>query len=138
MATGWGEGEFKRLHFRVTGLALNGEVIFDTKGMEPGDTSKIGEVKVTPASHLMERNERLILFAVGRPHPGGYYVWTSSDPSIASVEPFLIDGGAEHPNRANVVAHRPGRVKITAMYITPAGTTSVGKSEVVCREAKPR
>ena len=86
----------------------------------------------------MEPGDRLILFAVGRPHPSGYYVWTSSDPSIASVEPFLNDGGAEHPNRANVVAHRSGKVKISAMYITPGGVTSVGTSDVVCRQAKPR
>jgi len=74
---------------------------------------------------------------VGRPHPGGYYVWTSADPSIASVEPFL-NNGTEHPNRANVVAHRPGKVKISATYITLAGATAVGTSQVICRQAKPR
>jgi Glucodextranase, domain B len=138
MATAWGEGDFKRLHFRVTVPALNGEPIFDNKGMEPGDPSRAVEVTVTPISHVMEPGDRLILFAVGRPHPGGYYVWSSADPSIASVEPFVSDGGAEHPNRANVIAHRHGTVKISAMYITPAGATSVGSSEVICRQAKPR
>lgn len=138
MATAWGERDFKRLHFRVTVPALNGEVIFNNKGIEPGDTSRAVEVTVTPVSHVFEPGDRLILYAVGRPHPGGYYVWTSDDPSIASVEPFLSDGGAEHPNRANVVAHRPGTVKISAMYITPAGATSVGTSEVICRQSKPR
>lgn len=138
MATAWGEGEFKRLLFRVTVPILNGEVIFDNNGMDPGDTSQALEVTVTPVSHVMEPGDRLILLAVGRPHPGGYYVWTSSDPSIASVEPFLNDGGAEHPNRANVVAHRPGTVKISAMYITSAGATSVGTSLIVCRQSKQR
>ncbi len=138
MATDSDEGEFKRLHFRVTNLAMNGEVIFGSKGMEPHDTGKAVLVTVTPASHVMELGDRLILYAVGRPHPGGYYIWTSTDPSIASVEPFLNNGGAEHPNRANVVAHMPGRVKISAMYVTPAGATSVGTSEILCRQAKPR
>jgi hypothetical protein len=138
MATAWSDGEFKRLHFRVTVPAMNGEVIFDNQGMEPGDPSKAVEVTVTPVSHVMAPGDKLILFAVGRPHPGGHYVWTSADPSIASVEPFQNDGGAEHPNRANVIAHRPGKVKISAMYITPAGAISVGNSAVVCRQARPR
>ena len=94
MATAWGEGDFKRLHFRITVPALNGEVIFNNKGMEPGDTSKAVAVTVTPFAHVMELGDRLILYAVGRPHPGGYYVWTSADPSIASVEPFLTTTAA--------------------------------------------
>lgn len=138
MATARGEGEFKRLHFRITLPAMNGEASFDNKGMDPGDTSKALYVTVSPSLYIMEPNDRLILLAVGRPHPGGYYVWTSADPSIASVEPFLNDGGAEHPNRANVVAHRSGKVKISAMYITPTGEASVATSEVICRQAKPR
>jgi hypothetical protein len=138
MATAWGEGEFKRLHFRITVPILNGEIVFDNDGIEPRDTRKTVDVTVTPVSHVMEPGANLILFAVGRPHPGGFYVWTSADPSIASVEPFLKDGGAEHPNRANVIAHRPGKVKISAMYITSAGITAVGSSEVICRQAKPR
>lgn len=136
METAWGEYEFKRLHFRVTYPALNGEVIVGSKGIEPGDTSKAVEVTVTPVGNVMEPGDKLILYAVGRPNPGGYYVWTSSDPTVASVERFLNDGGIEHPNRSNVVAHRPGWVKITAIYITAAGATSVGTSEIICRQAK--
>ncbi|MBC7929584.1 MAG: Ig-like domain-containing protein, partial [Rubrivivax sp.] len=138
MATAWGEYDFKRLHFRTTVPAMNGEAIADNKGTEPGDSNSAVAVTVTPTSHVVEPGDRLILLAVGRPHPGGYYVWTSADPSIASVEPFVSDGGAEHPNRANVVAHRPGTVKIRVMYITPTGVTSVGTSDVICRQAKPR
>lgn len=136
MASGWGDGEFKRLHFRITVPALNGEVIIDSKGMEP-DTGKDVAVTVTPVSYVMEVGERLILLAVGRPHPGGYYVWSSDGPSIASVEPFLNDGGTEHPNRANVIAHRSGRVRISASYITPTGAAPVGTSSILCRETKP-
>ena len=138
MANVWGEYDFKRLQFRLTTVAMNGEVAFGNKGIEPGDTSKDVEVTVTPASNAMEVGDRLILYAVGRPHPGGYYFWTTSDPSIASVEPFLNDGGAEHPNRVNVVAHRPGTVKVSVTYITPAGASSIGTCEVRCRQAKPR
>ena len=130
--------EFKRLHFRVTFPILNGDVIVDNKSTEPSDSSQTFAVTVTPGAHVMKPGDRLILTAVGRPHPGGYYVWTSDDPSVASVEPFLNDGGAEHPNRANVVARRPGKVKISAIYITAAGATTVGTSDVLCLQAKPR
>jgi hypothetical protein len=138
LTTTWGDYDFKRLHFRATFPALNGDVVVDHAGMEPGDPSQDFAVTVTPGAHVMEPGDRLILHAVGRPNPGGYYVWTSDDPSIASVEPFKNDGGAEHPNRANVLARRPGKVKISAIYITSFGATTVGTSEVLCRQPDPR
>lgn len=134
----WGEGYFKRLHYRVTMPALGDDIILASRRMKYGNSSSEVEVTVTPEAHAIKRGEMLFLTAVGRPHPGGYYLWTSSDPSIASVEPFLNDGGAEHPNRAKVHAHRLGRVEITALYITYAGMTSVASAEIVCRQPKAR
>jgi hypothetical protein len=138
MMSWWGEGYFKRLHFRVTKPTLGNDIILGSRLMEYSDSSREVEVTVTPGAHAMQPGEMLILLAVGRPYPGGYYLWTSSDPSIASVEPFVNDGGAEHPNRAKVVTHRLGRVKITALYITSAGATSAASAEVICRQAKVR
>ena len=134
LASAWGEWGFKRLHFRVTFPVLNGEIVNGFKGIEPNDTSEEIAVTVTPSAHVLEPGHRLILLAVGRPHPGGRYIWTSDDPSIASVLPFVNDSGSEHPNRANVIAHRPGKVKIHAMYITSTGATSIGTSEIICRQ----
>jgi hypothetical protein len=133
LATAWGDYEFKRLHFRVSVPAMNGDAIFDNQGLDPGDSTREVAVTVTPGAQVMEPGDKLIVLAVGRPHPAGYYVWASEDPSIASVEPFQNDGGAEHPNRANVFARRPGKVRITVMYVTPAGVTAVGASEIICR-----
>jgi len=132
MATGWGDAEFKRLHFRVT-YPTRGEIIEGTKGMEAGDTEKDLYVTITPHSWVLKLGERLILLGRGRPYPGGYYVWSSDDTSIASVVPFLSDGGIEHPNRANVIAHKRGRVKIRLMYVTLAGATAVATAEIICR-----
>lgn len=131
MQSGWGEGYFKRLHFRVTHPVLNGEVILGSKGMEPVDPSKEVMVTVTPGGQAMRPGERIILLGRGRPYPGGYYVWSSDDPSIASVVPFLSDGGIESPNRANVIAHKRGRVKIRLMYVTLSGATSVATAEII-------
>ena len=133
MESGWGEGDFKRLHFRFTYPVLNGEVVLGAKGKEPVDPHKDLMVTVTPFAHVMEPGSRLILLGRGRPYPGGYYVWSSDDPGIASVVPFLSDGGIEHPNRANVIAHKRGRVKIRLMYVTLAGATSVATAEIICR-----
>jgi hypothetical protein len=138
MMSWWGEGYFKRLHFRVTKPTLGNDIILGSRRMEYGDSSREVEVTVSPTAHAMQPGEMLILLALGRPYPGGYYVWTSSDPSIASVEPFVNDGGAEHPNRAKVVTHRLGRVKITALYITSAGATAAASAEVICRQSKVR
>ena len=138
MMSWWGEGYFKRLHFRVTMPALGDDIVLDSKGMAHGDSSRETEVTVSPEGHAMEPGAMVILTAVGRPHPGGYYVWTSSDASVASVEPFVSDGGAEHPNRARVVAHRPGRAKVTALYVTSAGESSAASSEIICRTPKER
>jgi hypothetical protein len=133
MESGWGEGDFKRLHFRVTHPVLNGEVILGSKGMDSVDPRKDVAVTVTPSADVMEPGKRLILLGRGRPYPGGYYVWSSDDPGIASVVPFLSDGGIEHPNRANVIAHKRGRVKIRLMYVTLAGATAVATAEIICR-----
>lgn len=138
MMSWWGEGNFKRLHYRITKPALGDDIILGSRGMEHYDSSKELEVTVTPEGQALEPGEMVILTAVGRPHPGGYYVWTSSDPSVASVEPFLNDGGAEHPNRVRVFAHRLGRATVSAFYITSAGETSVASAEVICRLAKTR
>ena len=138
MMSWWGEGQFKRLHYRLTKPALGDDIILGSISLEHSDSSKEVEVTVTPMAHAMEPGEMLILTAMGRPHPGGYYVWMSSDPSIVSVEPFLNDSGAEHPNRAKAVGHRFGQVKINAFYITSSGVTSVASSEVFCRREKGR
>jgi hypothetical protein len=138
MMSWWGEGGFKRLHYRVTQPALGDDIILSSRGMQYGDSSWEVEVTVTPAAHAMKPGEMLILTAVGRPHPGGHYLWTSSDPSVASVEPFLNDSGTEHPNRAKVVGHRLGRTRITVLYITAAGVISVTSAEVMCREPNAR
>ena len=136
MMSWWGEGGFKRLHFRVTMPALGDDVILGRRGMAHGDSGREVEVTVTPSGQALAPGEMVILTAVGRPHPGGYYVWASSDPSVASVVPFVSEGGGEHPNRAKVVAHRPGRAKVTALYVTSGGATSAASAEVVCRPAQ--
>jgi hypothetical protein len=138
MMSWWGEGNFKRLHYRVTQPALGDYIILASRGMKYGNSSLEVEVTVTPQAHAMKPGEMLILTAVGRPHPGGYYVWVSSDPGIASVEPFLNDAGSEHPNRAKIHAHRLGRVEISVLYITYTGVMSIASSEIVCRQPKAR
>jgi hypothetical protein len=138
MMSWWGDGGFKRLHYRVTKPALGDDIILSSRGMEHGDPTREVEVTVTPAAHAMKPGDMLILTAMGRPYPGGYYLWMSSDPSVASVEYFLNNGAAEHPNRAKVVARRLGRAKITALYVTSTGVTSVASAEVVCRQPKVR
>ena len=68
---------------------------------------------------MAHSQRRAICRAMGRPHPGSRYIWTSTDSSIASVEPFLNDGGAEHPNRANVVGPRPRHFsKLEIIFLT--------------------
>jgi len=37
-----------------------------------------------------------------------------------------------------VIARRPGKVKIIVTYITPAGATTVGTSDIICTLDKPR
>lgn len=137
MASSWGDYEFKRLHFRNTVAIMNGEILVDNKGIEARFPSDSLAVSVTPGSHTMYPGDSLILYAAGRPHPGGNYIWASSDPSIASVEPMLNDGGAEHPNRAKVITHRLGTAKITVTYVTPGGATE-GTATIVCYPKKPR
>jgi hypothetical protein len=138
MMSWWGEGGFKRVHYRITHPALGDDIILPARGSAHTDSGREVEVTVTPSGHAIKPGETIMLSAVGRPHPGGYYLWTSSDPSVASVEPFLNDFGAEHPNRARVVGHRLGSVKISAIYITSTGVTSVAFAHVFCRTPKAR
>lgn len=135
MMSWWGEGGFKRLHFRVTRPMLGDDVVLLSPGLEVGIYGREVDVTVEPVALAVAPGETDFLTAVGRPHPGGYYVWTSSDPSVASVEP-VEGGGGQHPNRARVSAHRPGRAKITALYVTNTGATFAASAEVVCRTPK--
>ena len=138
MMSWWGEGGFKRLHYRVTHPALGDDIILPARGSAHTDSSREVEVTVTPGGQAIKPGEMIILSAVGRPHPGGYYLWTSSDPSVASVEPFLNDGGAEHPNRARVVGHRLGEPKnFPPLHHTPPRLPPLPFPPVFCPPPTP-
>lgn|GEM_PF-4884749 len=132
LMSAWGDYEFKRLHFRLTRPWLDAdEYIATGNGMPVGFPSAEVAVTVTPVGASIKVGASDTLTAVGRPHPAGYYVWTSSEPSIVSVHAAADDGGTEHPNKAVINAHRPGRARITVAYFSTTGQVTTAVAEVV-------